>query len=135
MTKGEFYSGEGVPNEEIERLKNFAYPNQVSAQILGNMDISGKIVADIGSGPNPELGEFILSKKGRYVPVDLRPEMLEELKESLESGEDFYGVIADVKQLPFANSSVDIAHQRFVLMHLSEEGRLKAINELSRITS
>ena len=130
-----FYSEENVPQQEIERLQKFEFPNQVSAKILSESDLKGKVVADFGSGPNAELGKFITSKEAKYIPVDLRTEMLKNLKQDMESsGEQFYGFAADVKKLPLANNSIDISHQRFVLMHLSPEDQLKAIQELNRVT-
>jgi hypothetical protein len=42
MGKKEFYKQEGIPQEEIKRLKQMEYPNFVSEILLSRFDLGGK---------------------------------------------------------------------------------------------
>lgn len=130
-----FYKKEGVPKEEIERLKNIDFPSHVSIELLEGADLEGKKLLDIGAGSNSKLGEYVEGKGGKYVAMDLRMEMLRNIEDQFEQKDlNFYGIQANVKDLPFIDESVDFIHQRFVLMHLSPEDQKKAIREILRIS-
>ena len=134
MENKEFYKQKEIPQEEIERLKQMEYPNFVSETLLNKFDLEGKKILDIGAGPNARLAEFISRKKGMYVPLDIRADVLTEMKGKLESvGMPFYGVRGDVKALPFADRSFDLIHQRFVLMNIDPEARKLALEEALRV--
>lgn len=117
-----------VNEEEKERLQALDYPNFVSESIIGE-NLEGKIVLDVGAGPNTELGKFVRKHGGEYLAFDISEAFLESQKR-----ENSNAVRGNAKELPFRDSSVDIAHERFVLMHLSPEDRKKVIEELFRIS-
>lgn len=131
----EFYKQQEIPREEIERLKQIEYPNFVSETLLNEFDLERKRMLDVGSGPNIKLAEFVARKRGMYVPLDIRGDVLKEMKDGLANNETpFYGVRGDVKLLPFADNSFDIVHQRFVLMNVAPETRAKALGEILRVS-
>lgn len=130
-----FYKKEGVPKEEIERLKNIDFPSHASLELLKEVDLQGRKLLDIGAGSNSKLGEYVESEGGKYVAMDLRMEMLKNIEYQFEQKNlNFYGIQANAKDLPFLDESVDFIHQRFVLMHLSPEDQKRTIEEILRIT-
>lgn len=135
MEGKELYKNINIPNKEVERLKQIEYPNFVSEKILGDFDLEGKKILDSGSGPNKKLAEFIKQKNGDYFPLDIRVQLLKEMKNSLSTNEiPFYGTVADVKNLPYKNDAFDLVHQRFVLMNTNPNDHEKNINEIMRVT-
>lgn len=133
MTK-EFYGRQEIPREEIERMKAIEYPAYVSETLLSSIDLNEKKVLDAGAGPNPKLAEFIDRKEGMYIPLDLRTDVLAEMKDKLEAEKvPFHGVKADMRQLPFADGSFNVVHERFVLMNITKESRKQALEELMRV--
>jgi ubiquinone/menaquinone biosynthesis C-methylase UbiE len=120
MEGKEFYEQKEIPQEEIERLKRIEYPNFVSVAMLDGLALEGKTILDSGAGPNTRLAEFISKRGGMYVPMDIRSDVLADMKEKLnQENMPFYGVRGDVRALPFADKSFDIVHQRFVLMNIA----------------
>lgn len=135
MENKEFYGQATIPKEEIERMEKIEYPTYVSETLLNSLDLKDKKVLDSGAGPNPRLAEFVARKGGMYVPLDLRADVLKEVKTKLETEYvPFYGAIGDVHQLPFKDRSFDVVHQRFVLMNIIKESRKKALEELLRVS-
>ena len=134
MGDKELYKAGDIGQEEIERLKHIEYPNYVSETVLNGIDLESKRVLDVGAGPNAKLAEFVHGRKGEYVSLDVRADVLEEMKKKLEAiGVPFYGVRADVKALPFADGAFDVVHQRFVLMNIKPETRRQALEEVLRV--
>jgi|GEM_PF-2500954 ubiquinone/menaquinone biosynthesis C-methylase UbiE len=115
---------------EQERLKNknFSHPHLVSTSLLEQTDLTNKKFLDIGSGADPELGKLVESKNGTYVAFDYNSALLQKLKTaSIAAEAGFSFVRGDAKKLPFKPDSVDIAHERFVLMHMQPADRAKVI--------
>lgn len=134
MEGREFYKEESIPKEEINRLRHIEYPNFVSVALLDGLVLKGKSVLDSGAGPNTRLAEFISKRGGTYVPMDIRGDVLADMKEKLDKENvPFYGVRGDVKALPFADKTFDIVHQRFVLMNIVPEARTQAVEEILRV--
>ena len=134
MENREFYTQKEIPEEEIERLKQVEYPNLVSETLLSDFDLRGKSVLDVGAGSNVKFAEFVFGKDAKYVPLDIRADILGAMKEGLEeTGVPFYGVRADVKSLPFTDGEFDIVHQRFVLMNIAPNSRKQAMQEVLRV--
>lgn len=130
-----FYKKEGVPIEEIERLKKIDYPNFASIELIDGIDLKDKKFLDVGAGSNSNLGEFVKKNGGNYIALDLRMEMLKNIEKQFEQNNlNFYGIQASVKDLPFSEESIDFIHQRFVLMHLSVEDQKKAVEEILRVS-
>lgn len=130
-----FYKKEGVPTEEIERLKKIDYPNFASIELIDGIDLNGKKFLDVGAGSNSNLGEYVKKNGGNYIAFDLRMEMLKNIEKQFEQNNlNFYGIQASVKDLPFSDESIDFIHQRFVLMHLSMEDQKKAVEEILRVS-
>ncbi len=134
MEKGEFYTQNTISQEEIGRLEKIEYPNFVSETILNRLNLTDKKVLDSGAGPNAKLAEFVARKGGRYVPVDIRADVLQQMQSNLRgSGTPFYGVQSDVRNLPFTDGSFDVVHQRFVFMNIAPASRRRALEELLRV--
>ena len=133
MEKG-FYKKEGIPAEEIERLKKIDYPSRVSVELIGDMNLKGRKFLDVGAGSNSSLGEFVENSGGKYIALDLRMEMLKNIENQFKQDHlNFYGIQASAKDLPITDESVDFVHQRFVLMHLSPEDQKRDIKEVLRV--
>lgn len=133
MKEKEFYDQKEVPQEEWERLKQIGYPNYVSETILGRLDLRDKKILDSGAGPNAKLAEFVIEKGGVYVPMDLQPVALQQMRDQLHPKDQFRGVVGDARALPFGDGAFDVVHQRFVLMNIAKESRKKALQELLRV--
>lgn len=134
MERREIYKQGEISKAEIHRMQTIGYPAYVSEKVLTPFTLQDKKVLDSGAGPNPKLAEFVEKKGGRYVPLDLRPDALKAMRTALESeGLPFFGVQADVRNLPFADNSFDVVHQRFVLMNIAPETRDQALKELLRV--
>ena len=127
MPKNIYEKGE-AESEEKERLKTLDYPNFASEELIGE-NLRGKVVLDLGAGPNAELGKFVRERGVEYIAYDISEAFLK-----AQRNEGAPAVRGDVRILPFKDKSVDIAHMRFVLMHLSSEDRERAIQETTRIT-
>ena len=84
MEKKEFYGQKEIPEEDIERLKVIEYPNFVSETLLSELNLSDKKVVDVGAGPNARLAEYVTRRNGVYVPVDLRIDVLKEMRRQLD---------------------------------------------------
>ncbi|MCK9212758.1 MAG: class I SAM-dependent methyltransferase [Ignavibacteriaceae bacterium] len=136
LEKPGLYGRNSTDEEELQRLQKFDYPDAATIKTL--LEISSfkkKVFADIGAGPNPTLGTFISERGGKYIPVDINTQSLKNLRDRLETEEiQFMGIQADNRELALANKSIDVSHQRFVLMHLDEDGREKSVKEILRIT-
>ncbi len=133
--KNEIYSRDNDVSEDTERLKRIEYPNYVSERLFTDFELEGKKVLDAGAGPNAKFAEYIENRGGTYVPIDLRADALKEMQKKLaEDHYAFRGVQADVRRLPFNDSTFDYSHQRFVLMNIKPETRAQALNEILRVT-
>ncbi len=117
-----------VPSAELRRLQVLEYPLSVSKSLLPH-EIAWRTVLDVGAGPNTLFGHYISRRNGLYTAVDVNPLWLEKHKEL-----GFETLVASVTQLPLAARAVDIGHVRFVLMHLSESDRLRAVREVLRVS-
>lgn len=137
-----FYGTEGVPSSEINRLQRQAeFANEVSKELLESEELAGKTLLDAGAGSSSAgFAQFVEDRGGQYIPLDLRAEMLHALKEKrgeTDRGEEEgfgAGVQGSIMELPFADESINLAHERFVLMHLSPDERKKAVSELMRVS-
>ncbi|MDE1919265.1 MAG: class I SAM-dependent methyltransferase, partial [Patescibacteria group bacterium] len=134
MEKKEFYKQKTSPKEDLERLKKIEYPNLVSETILDRFPLEGKKMLDSGSGPNTGLAEYVAGKGGMYVPLELRTDTLSNMQQALAAEQvPFYGVQGDVRNLPFADDTFDLVHQRFVFMNILPETRAQSLRELLRV--
>ncbi|MEK7459964.1 MAG: methyltransferase domain-containing protein [Patescibacteria group bacterium] len=135
MESKEFYTRKEIPQEEMDRLKETAYPSWLSGTVLNKFDLDGKKVLDSGAGPNSMLAVFVFEKGGTYVHLDCREDVLATMKSQLDSiGRPYHGVQADLtKKLDFPDKFFDIVHQRFVLMHIAPEKRKQVLEESLRV--
>ncbi|MFA6105307.1 MAG: class I SAM-dependent methyltransferase [Patescibacteria group bacterium] len=130
---GNIYETKIELKDELERLKNtdFTHPLYASAKTLESIDLADKKVLDVGSGPDQKMGSLVENRGGKYIALDYNASHLQTMKRSAEEKDlDIFFVRGDVKNLPIKEGSVDFAHERFVLMHLSPEDRKKAIKEI-----
>lgn len=110
---------------EIKRMNEFEWPLEVSAEILPK-NLDGKIVADIGAGPNTNLGKIVEQRGGKYIALDRNFKMTGTQKQENKT------VQGDIFHLPFRDKEIDILHTRFVVMNIPENKRAEAICELAR---
>ncbi len=123
-----------LQEETLERLKQASYPQQVSQILLKDLTTEGKSLLDAGAGPNPKLAEFAAQLGFRYLPLDINQQALGELRHQLvDKAIACAGVMGDVARLPFRDRSVDIAHERLVLMNIAPDKRAPAVRELIRV--
>ncbi len=125
-----FYDGT-VPKNEVERLKNYDYPNTVS-QLFLPKKLSGQTLLDIGAGSSSTMQEIVEQHEGTYMALDQSPDLL---RARTRSGVQIQG---DARHIPLEIKSdddkVDLSHCRFVLMHLSPEDRALVISEMDRVS-
>lgn len=129
MTDKSIYVGGEISQEEIEYFKQVKYPQFVSESVLLGK-CRDKMVVDVGAGPSTFLGEWITGPQdGLYIATDIHEQSLK-----LQREKGLQAAVEDISALSFDSASVDIAHERFVLMHLrDDEQRKKAISEMVRI--
>lgn len=126
MVEGEkrIYKGE-VSTEETKRLENFRYPDLVSEKYIPK-DLTGQDFLDLGSGPNKTLEQLISDRHGFYIAGDKNLQFLKQRQGG-------HTAQVDATNLPFHDKTIDYAHSRFVMMHLTHEERENAIKEMSRV--
>lgn len=113
--------------EEIDRLKTLDFPFFVSTNLL-NENLQEKVVVDVGSGPNPKLGQWVTEQGGDYIAFDINLPFLANIKDA-----GLKAAVADARHLPLADNSIDIAHLRFVLMHFGPKDRSLILQEALRV--
>ena len=119
---------EGMPESEILRMRELEYPSKISASLLPE-NLTNKKIADIGAGPNPDLGKIVKSRGGTYFAFDLNQKMAKIQKTFADNRLVIQG---STLNLPFPTESFDIIHTRFVIMNLHKKQRQQAIAELAR---
>ncbi len=123
------YTGKKQFDLEDERLRSFAYPCKVSCHLLHSLIRAEATICDLGCGPSVELERYASEHGVVYFPLDLRKSAL-----ISKAATKMRAVHASVESLPFERRSMTISHMRFVLMHLPESSRYRAIKEALRIT-
>ncbi len=99
--------------------ENLMYLNSFERQELLRMlgaDLDGKEVLDLGMGTG-RLAQLLLSRGVKLTGVDISQEMVEKFKSKFSQAE---AVKADVRELPFADESFDIALAAFLIVHLRD---------------
>lgn len=110
---------------EIEFHEGLGYQAHVSYAVL--QYIEGTFL-DVGVGPSAQLGKWVEESGSSYTGLDIQHCSLKRLK-----ARGLATIGGDVCSLPFPDRSVNITHERFMLMHLSDERRAKAITEMVRV--
>lgn len=125
MSQETMYTGEQpVVDAEVERLKKFDWPNQISAQVIPADLHDGKFL-DVGAGPGKQMKEIVEGRHGHYVAADLNLQLLK--------ARDGHRVQAHATALPFDDNAFDDVHSRFMLMHMNAADRTAAIQEMARV--
>lgn len=128
------YSSDRYPESEMDRLKRFGYPNERTMKVLDGIALEDTSFLDVGSGPNPALGDYIRRRGADYVPLDLNREaLLQVIKGSDNMPGGILPIQGNVLQLPFKDASIDTVFQRFVLMHMPPPRQKIALEELQRV--
>jgi len=124
------YESQNIPAAERNRLKSLGsdYLLYISTEALGE-NVKDKIVLDLGAGPSTALGKWVNKKGGHYIALDIQGTFLEE---HAKKGHDV--VQGNIEHLPYKPKTIDIAHTRLVLMHLSSEMRKQAVQEIIKVT-
>lgn len=129
-------NGTWVTPEEADRLKRWMYPDTVSKNLFNSLlrlkNIRNPIVVDVGAGPNTNLGTWLTEEHGgRYIAIDIDDRSL---KEHADKGRETHKLDVAASPLPFEDNAIDVAHARFLLMHLSKEKRRHVIREMLRVS-
>ena len=114
----EFYRSV-LPEQEIERLRSFEFPDQVSITEIG--EAKNLSVVDVGVGSNTKLEEYITLGGGKYFAADInRRTLLVRKSTQLPSGQKMQ---TDAKSLPIIKMEGDrtLIHERFLLMNLGSD--------------
>ena len=108
----EFYRSV-LPEQEIERLRSFEFPDQVSITEIG--EAKNLSVVDVGVGSNTKLEEYITLGGGKYFAADINRRTL-----LVRSGQKMQ---TDAKSLPIIKMEGDrtLIHERFLLMNLGSD--------------
>ncbi len=132
-------SGTGFVQAEIERLQAFSFPDRVSVAVVKDLtkgNLGGRAVVDVGCGPNPCFGDFLVSSGANYWGVDLNRGFLTSHRSTQKSiaPDEMPNrlVVGDALDLPFHR--VDIGHARFLVENLRPDDRDKAVAELLRVS-
>jgi len=126
------YEGNGPAPLEIIRLKeDDAWSQEASKSLISHIEKNERLV-DIGAGSSTAFGRWVVEQGGRYLAVDISPEMLtartlgeDKLLGNKEASADD---LSDINDKQF-----DYSHMKLVLMHLDKERRKKAISEAIRV--
>jgi SAM-dependent methyltransferase len=92
-------------------------------------------VLDVGTGSG-DLPEALVRRNGRSLHViaaDLRPEVLACARSRLSRLREVDLLQADVRRLPLADASVDVAHASLLIHHLDEGDAIAALREMRRV--
>src|SRR3989344_9639286 len=108
----EFYRSV-LPEQEIERLRSFEFPDQVSITEIG--EAKNLSVVDVGVGSNTKLEEYITLGGGKYFAADINRRTL-----LVRSGQKMQ---TDAKSLPIIKmeGGRTLIHERFLLMNLGSD--------------
>jgi hypothetical protein len=134
---------EAVDEVEKERLHSTQFAHHVSCTILDGWQFGSLL--DAGSGPDSRLADYVVKKRGAsYAACDSgkatirgseRP-FIELLGEDLRCrGIPARLFNADLRRLPPDIGPVDVAHARFVLMHLATLDRRTVIENLLTVAT
>ncbi len=133
-----FYDQGNVSPQEMERERLFEYPNLVSRELLGEVDLANAKVLDVGCGSNPGMLEYVCGQSGFYTGLDLLPQKLGELQSAVNGKSYRYKLMnfdLTAGSLPVENKAFDYTHMRFVLMHIADISKHPAIiREVLRVT-
>ncbi len=103
--------------------------NQVVVFAQDILDKPKVTVVDIGVGTG-NLAQKFVGKVERLIGIDPSPEMLKIAQEKLPEIETKEGSFLE---LPVADNSTDLVVSSYALHHLTEDEKLKALEEMSRI--
>ena len=92
--------------------------------------LSGQCVLDIGAGTG--LYTNAIGSAARYVALDTDARRLEVLTRRYPAAET---VVADARQLPFADNTFDSALCIFVAHHLDDDGFVEMLGEVRRVSN
>ena len=85
-------------------------------QRLGFFKLSPDVVVDLGAGTGRITGELKRRyRRAQVIALDIAPGMLREARKHMGFFRRFERVCADVRQLPFADGSIDIAASNLML--------------------
>jgi malonyl-CoA O-methyltransferase len=102
-----------------EYEKSAVLQARIGDELLQRLDffkLSPEVVVDLGSGTGRITGELKRRyRRAQVIALDIAPGMLREARKHMSFFRRFERVCADVRQLPFADASVDIAVSNVML--------------------
>lgn len=111
----------------------YRYKRERFLNLLDSVDVTGKSVLEIGSGPGGNLLELLKKKPSKLAGVDISEEMVELAKNKLPREISIQKI--DGIKLPFGSDSFDIVFTATVLQHNTDEEMLREIiKEMCRVS-
>jgi ubiquinone/menaquinone biosynthesis C-methylase UbiE len=130
--------------DELHRnLREMAMLNRLPGGVAASMraidwlleGAQAGVVLDVGTGSGDL--PMALAKDGsrhlRVLASDLRPEVLEYAAHRLQRMPRIELFKADIRQLPLADESVDVAHSSLLVHHLDPADAVRALGEMRRV--
>lgn len=112
----------------------YRYKRELFLKFFQNIDFSGKVVLEIGSGPGGNLEVVHARGAKRTLGVDISPAMVQLATERL-AGKGIEIQKIDGTRLPFETDSIDIVFTSTVLQHNTDESELKKlVAEIARVS-
>jgi len=112
----------------------YRYKRERFLNLLDSIDVAGKSVLEIGSGPGGNLLELFRKKPSKLAGVDISEEMVELAKNKLPEVVSIQKI--NGSELPFTNDSFDVVFTATVLQHNTDEEMLrKIVKEMCRVSS
>lgn len=112
----------------------YRYKRERFLNLLDSIDVAGKSVLEIGSGPGGNLLELFRKKPSKLAGVDISEEMVELAKNKLPEEVSIQKI--NGTELPFASDSFDVVFTATVLQHNTDEEMLREIiKEMCRVSS
>ncbi|HSP16230.1 MAG TPA: class I SAM-dependent methyltransferase [Thermoanaerobaculia bacterium] len=128
------YSSEALRQSLVELQDLFEKREHLSAVEMGEIDLAGKDLLEIGSGAGGHSALF-RSRGASLVSVDITPERVLATHRKLQLLSDLPGdgvaARADAENLPFRDASFDVVFSNGVLHHTSDTTR--AVREVHRV--
>lgn len=125
---GSALSGDSDPFHAYQRRK-------MLRRFLGNLDVAGRSVLEVGCGPGGNLQYLQRFRPSRTIGVDVSSRMLELARRRLQGHEQVELLKTDGRRIDLPGQSADVTITVTVLMHISDPEMFQSlVAELCRVT-